>query len=891
MEGTMPRKALLVLAILVLGAVLALVLSEPPGSTVPEGPDGGGGEAVSAPDAGDGSALTGPGPEPGGGRTELAPTAGAGVPEIDAELGIPSFVGRVLRPDGSPAGGAVVEAWGRSGWAMYLNPDDPDDPPLARWTVECGSDGRFALPEPRRDGLRFVIRAGVPELPAIELANQPAMPGRTRDLGDLRLRRGWTVSGTVSGPAGEPVAGALVVPVPEPDTAVYPVRRLQELPALPPYQAVTGPDGRFELRQLPPGRMRLRAAGPGYVLGLSASIKAGSGEQVGGVEIQLDRAGTITGFVLDTGRQGLGGARLRLDAEGVRLETVSEASGAFRFEAPADCERARIRAGADGHWPVNADFRGDELKFPVELILPVLPPITGYVQDPAGRAVAGASVKLVTISRSRNTGQDPERLEAAAEAVSESDGSFRLEPAISRTWERRFRVAAWSDQHAVGWSDAVVLKENDPQPPPVVAITLGPGQSISGVVLAPSGAAASGARVHLRRLLANRLAGRRAPMAPDSRRRSSILRTATAGADGGFSFPGTPVGDYRLEAFLPGLSPAESEEFPLLEGKPVELVLQLQPPSAIEGAVVGALGLLGPLRVTVSRRGTDPIDTTVDGDGEFRIPDLAPGEYTVEVREVDPALGAANFLFGSGEPLAREDGVLVEEGGTALVTLQLDLEDRATLRGEVRVDGEARPGMSVYLVPQDLGGMADPRSGWRNVARRLRSTSTDFQGRYAITAIDPDTYWVVVDLPGRRPGGIFRFGGGDETQRGPTGAARQEVRLGSGQDLTRDFQLLLGGMRGTARIPNEKGQLKAAPRGSRGSLVPVGMTGVAPLDFQVGRGGGFRLDQVPAGDWLLSLNTRAGSLRDHPVMIPSGGHAELELELEPRPPRKRNGGR
>ncbi|MBL7007403.1 MAG: carboxypeptidase regulatory-like domain-containing protein [Planctomycetes bacterium] len=887
----MPRKALLALAVLVLGAILLLVLSEPPGG---EDPSQGGPGAAEHQDPAAAAGLADPGSaaDSAAGRTQLGPKSDFAVVAPDPELGIPSFIGRVLLPDGRPAAGAPVQAWGMSGWAMYVDEGDAADPPLVSWEVRCDRDGRFQLAEPSRDGLRFLIRASAEGLPPLELTNLPAMPGRTRDLGELRLRRGWAVRGTVSGPGGEPVQQAMVVAVPELDTAVFPTRQLQDLPALGGYQAVTDGAGRFELRQLPPGRLRLRASGPGYVEGMSASVKAESGQQVDGVEIQLDRAGTITGLVLDAGRQGIGGARLRFDADGVQLETTSSEGGGFRFDAPEGTERARIRAAADGYWPGGQNFRGDELKFPVELILPKLPPIAGYVQDPAGRPVAGASVKLVAISRSRNSGLDPERLDAAAEAVTGADGTFQLSPAISQTWERRFRVVAWSEQHAAGWSDAITLDENDPQPPPVVAVTLSPGQSIGGVVLGPAGEAAAGARVHLRRLMANRLAGRRQPMAPDTRRRSSILRTATADADGRFAFPGAPVGDYRLEAYLPGLSPAESDEFALLESRPVERVLQLLPPSSIEGAVVGELGLLATLRVTATRDGTDALDTTVDGQGNFSIPDVSPGEYSVEVREVDPALGAATFLLGSGEPLAREDGVLVEEGGTALVTLSLDLQDRATVRGKVSVNGSPRPGMSVYLVPSDLGSMADPRTGWRTVARRLRSTSTDFQGEYAIAAIDPDAYWVVVDLPGRRPGGVFRFGGSAEMQQGPTGAGRAEVRLGAGQEAVRDFQLLLGALRGTAQYPAGKdGKLRPAPRGSRGTLKPVGMEGVAALDFQIGRNGLFELESVPAGDWLLSLSSRAAVLQDHPVMIPPGSAAALDLELEPRQPRPRDDGR
>jgi hypothetical protein len=892
MEPAMPRKALLVLALVVLGALLVLALAEPPGSG--DGgaeTDGGGPSGPEVEQAAEAAGDSGAETTTGGGRTSLVPGSGTSGGGIDAELGIPSFVGRVLRPDGSPAAEARIEAWGMSGWAVLVDPGSEQNPPLESWLATCDGDGRFALPEPRRDGLRFLIRATAEGLPPVELANQPAMPGRTRDLGELLLREGFAVRGTVSGPDGEPVAAARVVPVPELDTAAFPNVQLRSLPALPGYEATTDAGGAFELRDLPPGRFRLRAAGPGYVEGMSAPLKGDSGGTVEGLELALDRAGSVRGIVLGPGRQGVGSARLLLEADGNRLEAVSGAGGDFVIEAPEGLDRARLRAAADGYFPTQRDLRGDALRLPVEVELSRMPPITGWVQDAAGRSVAGAAVKLVVLSRGRSSGQDPERLEGVAEATTAEDGTFTLSPAISRSWERRFRVVAWSDQHAAGWSNPLVLDENRAEPPAPVEVVLAPGQAVTGAVLGPAGEAAAGARVHLRRLQATRMGGRN-PLGADTRRRSSILRTATADAAGRFAFTGVPLGDYRLEAYLPGHSPAEGEEFPLLEGRPVEQLLQLLPPSGIEGTVVGDLRRLGPLRVTATRDGIDPLDTTVDGAGRFVLTDIPPGDYAVEVREVDPALGALTFLFGSGDPLARADGVEVAPGGTGLVTLELELEDRAALRGEVLVNGQPRAGMGVYLVPQDLGGMNDPRTGWRAVSRRMRSTTTDFEGRYELAALDADDYWVVVEQPGRQPGGIFRFGGGRESEAGPTGAARAELRLGPGQEKVQDFRIALGAVSGVARVPGQGDSWRNAPRGTRGVLRPVGLAGIAELQFQVGRGGRFRLEGVPTGDWTVDLSSRDALLRDRPVMVPYDDEVELDLRMEARPPRPaEDGGR
>lgn len=896
----MRRRILVPLALVALGAaLLVLALRDgagPAAVPVPSDADAAGRQPAPAPAAslggssaasGGRAALPAPRPQDAGEEGAAGAYGGTGA----------SLRGRLLLPDGEPASGAAVEAFGMTRWSPAVDPEDPRTPPAVRWETRSDARGRFSLPDPPRDGLTFVLRARYPGLPPLERANLPATPGRTRDLGDLRFTEGCTIHGTVSDPEGRPIPLGTVHVVRAADGPDF-GRRASGSP-LRGYAATTDPNGRFTLEQLPSSRMRLRAEAAGFAPALSAPIAGEPGAELGGVTLVLARSAALEGTVLAENRAPVAGALVELDAPSseerrlleelgyagapdiaAALETRSGQDGRFRLNVPLSSERIRLRVAAPGFWPRSLELGEAERRLPVELVLQTLQPITGVVTDARGQGVGGANVALLELRQSRGDMGDPAQIPAHARAATGADGGFALPLDLSRTRDRSFQAVAWAEGFAPARSEVLNFaagREGVPIPP--LRLTLLQGLEASGVVLDPGGLPAAGARVHLRRLFVQRGGAGRRVLVPETRRPGTIYRAATTGGDGRFAFGGLPAGDYRLEAYAAGASPADSPDFALL-ADPYEAVLQLAAASAIEGRLVGPLSDFGELRVTASSPHTDPLDASVGADGRFRLDALPPDTYELVVRQVDRAWGGA-FSFGAGEGLARAT-VILDAGETESVTLVLDLSERASLAGTVRVNGAPARDFSIFLVPRDIGlGAEDPILRLRALSNRLWSAGTDIRGDYKFAAVDPGDYWLVVDRGGAWPRGIFDVEP-DAADAGPAGIFRDQVSLNPGDSGRLHLDLLLGAVRGEVWTLQDDGQ-QAPARGGRVQLVPASRgAGIAEREVQVRRDGTFFADRLAAGAWILSARSGDRVQQDVRVTVDAGETTVVRCVLEAR---------
>jgi len=154
--------------------------------------------------------------------------------------------GRLVSPDGVPVSGAFV-------WTIAPGAREPDR------ETESDDAGRFVLPA--SDGKRWICAAH----PAHGAA--AAGPRAQGDVGDLEIVRGEPLAGIVSTPDGKPVAGVPVVAFPvgrrpgDLDVA-NPSRDRGWLLGAPYGMTTTGPDGRFRIPNLRPGRYFVEAADP-----------------------------------------------------------------------------------------------------------------------------------------------------------------------------------------------------------------------------------------------------------------------------------------------------------------------------------------------------------------------------------------------------------------------------------------------------------------------------------------------------------------------------------------------------------------------------------------------------------------------------------------------------
>ena len=117
-------------------------------------------------------------------------------------------------------------------------------------------------------------------------------PGTELDVGVIRLKKGGIIRGIVKSPedkllsgitVGRKVAGMMDNPL------------LQSM--LGSLTCVTDKTGQFEMVDVPPGRIRLKATSPNHASGTSERMKIAAGQVVEGVEIILGSGGSIAGVL------------------------------------------------------------------------------------------------------------------------------------------------------------------------------------------------------------------------------------------------------------------------------------------------------------------------------------------------------------------------------------------------------------------------------------------------------------------------------------------------------------------------------------------------------------------------------------------------------------------
>lgn len=158
------------------------------------------------------------------------------------------IAGRTTNADGAPAQAALNLTW--SGAA---------GPERRRTSTE--SDGTFLLFVPA-DAKDVVLRADEGPRAPITIPGWPFAVARdvkpgTRDL-VLRMTSGDALTGTVKGPAGEPIASGLVILLPEKDDLPAPTRPFP-IPFAVDRVSASIRDGRFEFSTVPAGKRRIVA--------------------------------------------------------------------------------------------------------------------------------------------------------------------------------------------------------------------------------------------------------------------------------------------------------------------------------------------------------------------------------------------------------------------------------------------------------------------------------------------------------------------------------------------------------------------------------------------------------------------------------------------------------
>ncbi|MGB0952250.1 MAG: carboxypeptidase-like regulatory domain-containing protein [Planctomycetota bacterium] len=859
------RLALPVLLVLLAAAGLWVVFGSGDDSTATHGSE----DASQDPASVEAGSLEGGSGSSGGGqRTDLVPDPGTN-PDDAEELAtsasvLPSFYGVVADESGAPIPEVVVHAYGLAGWAANW---DGDESKLAvQWQTTTDTSGRFAFPATPRDRLRFLIEFAHPDFAEASSTNQPAGVGRSRDLGVITMGPGFVVEGTVFDAYGTPLAAAEVTPYRDSDTFRFSNLKPDQRALLEP--VLTDDQGQFRLENLPQRAIRLQADASHHFASWSSSVQGQHGESIDGLEIHLGTARQAFGLVIGEHRAPLVDARVVVTTQSQDIsgqgrgttETTSDAQGGFEIALPEEADRMTVTVGAEGYWVLERKLKEADLEGSIEFELKPIEPLTGLVVNESGQPIQGATVRLV---ENRQGQVNPRDMVANAEVLTGEDGSFTLTPNLRNAWGGRFTVYAWDDVHAPGASAMFRLRSADRYKAPDLNLVLVAGYSASGTVVDPAGNALTKARVHLRKLRKPRRNAFGAE--PGSQRGGDIFAHANTDLEGKFTFTGLSEGDYRIEAFYPGLSPVDSEDFGLIDTD-YETRLQLHEACGIAGMVEGPVDRFRQLRVTANAPGFDPLDANVAADGSFLFEEIMPGTWNLQLRDADQEASGMAFAWGNTEALARLDGLEVPPGAMVPATLQIDLAGRSGVTGTAKVNGVPAADYAVFVLPQMSGGLgADDPFGGRNLTRQMRVATTDYAGRYSLAALPSGDFWVILCRPGRFPDNLH---GGDST--GPSGLQRRDALLRNGTDETIDFDVQIGSLALSVLNPG-------GGRGTRVRVVPMPEDGRRSFSFQL-RSKGYNLQDVAAGEYDVLMRDNAEWISTRATIF-GGGTQEISLTL------------
>jgi len=726
---------------------------------------------------------------------------------------------RIVLRVGQDAFGTVLDAdhRGVAGARVSLRPaassdmttrllESLNDPKGSR--VESLSDpkGRFAVSHLPAGSWDLTVQAtGFAPLTVPGLA-VPEGKGAS-DLGTVVLSPGAAVEGRVVDTEGKPIDGAEVRATSR-DLHGMPFRLPSRDPG--PADAFTAADGSFRLTDRAPGEsLDVDVSHPAYGPGTAQGVVVPTAEPV---RIVLQARARVSGRTLGKDGKAIAGARVSL-SEMVAMSlggrsmmrpnnwksAVTDEDGAFAFTevAPGTVE---VRAEALRHQA--AELKGLEAKpgqelAGVDLLLPAAATVEGRVVSPDGRPVPGAEVTLVSSDSASGFGF------AFPSLFSHTDGDGRYVldgvPPGPQTLEAR----------AEGYRRAVrdlEVKEGDT----TADFTLEGGFQVSGRVVDEAGNPVASAQLIL-------IAGR------------TFMDTLSAlsGPDGAFHFDGVQAGTFRLSTRKAGYAANPMGDTVTVTNASVSgLEVKLTAGGSLTGRITG-VEFSQLARVSVAANGMRP--GQVDADGVYRIPNVAPGTYTVSASVPDTPLHA--------------EGRVTLEPGMAEATLDLQFGKGFTLSGVVLRNGAPLAGASLGLTRKDTYSSHD--------------ASSDHQGAFQFGGLDAGSYELAVATPG--------------------GARHLEpVEISGDREMRVDLHTAsLAGLVVDAADSSPVAGAKLSLESVDGKdPIPVG---TAETDSH----GAFRLAEVADGAWKLQASHEGYSPAVRDVRVDGADPENLEISLSP----------
>jgi len=567
---------------------------------------------------------------------------------------------------GDPFRARVVDASGHGIAAFVSARGSRDETPMP-WLPrrETDAEGRFALDALPAGTWYFDvavagrgIRWGIPV----------SAPASGEVLLPFRLADGGAIAGRVTDGEEHPIAGAHVLAELE--------RHDLGRGVLNEAVAETDGDGLYRMEGLDPGRLQgitVEAEGFATQTGLYSRFPVTAGGVLE-ANVILASASVLRGRVLDEAGRPLPGALVQLEVglpgRGTfptrdRRSTVADAEGRYAFEhlAPAGVGtlRAYTSEATTPIWDtehsvhtVNLEAGGPVVE--LDLVLTVLPPLCGIVEDAAGRPVARIPIRAESVY-----GQMRQRQGLPLpRATSDAEGRFALAGLLpGESW--------FVEVDTPGLLSEALPPSKIPFPPevpPEVRLVVHPPAALRGRLVDSEGRGMADQPLHL-------VADGSGAGSPGSGSRS--LWTA---GDGAFAFEGLRAGGWKVPGRRDDAARGAGEQrFELAWGQVLEGVTVVREPMpVISGVVVDPRGepvarAVVECRRTGSRDRSSGDTGTTGADGRFTLR-VAPGTYDVWAHEGETAASV--------------------EAGTTNLVLQTTARPSREIAGTV-VDAEGRP--------------------------------------------------------------------------------------------------------------------------------------------------------------------------------------------------------
>jgi large repetitive protein len=539
------------------------------------------------------------------------------------------------------------------------------------------------------------------------------------------------LTGSVRGPDGKPVEGALVLYRPLAAAS-------RELAAT----TRTDAEGRF--------RAELKTAGLVYVRVTAKGLAGRSFEKVqpgAPLAVVLDRGQTIEGSVRDATGQPL--ARVRVTASpNLGVAVSSWETDKQTIEARTD-DRGHFRlegVGAGLYWlSATAHGFGSARKGnvrPGATVTLIARPggwLAGQVSDPQGRPLKGALVRAEL---------EPQFWVGSTVETTDPEGRFEI-PGLD---PGNYTVVARHADFAPGVVSGVAV---DAEGRADLTIPLAAGAAVTGRLVDAE-----------ERPLAGRVAAQEFAGQPMPRSLVELLRADT-GADGRFRIEKVPPGSYALGAVAPRYSGRRVEaEVSGREGVIDLGDIALEPGLAIRGRVRTSSGAPVPdAQVTTGgfdmMRGGTFSEARSEADGSFVLAGLIPGPTRVNVRALGFASVNNKMMMPGGDPV----DVILSAGGS--------------VAGMVVEEGD-RPVDSYRVIASPVKSNV-----WEGRAEKSVG-STD--GRFLLEDLAEETYVLQVLVPDRAPATVsgVRVSAGRTTDAGVIRVPRGGIVRGTVADTAGD---------------------------------------------------------------------------------------------------------